>query len=114
MIGDRQHLIRKRAYEIWEQEGYPQGQHERHWDQATRDVDAQEGSQDASATDAELAAGAMAAGAGEAESPTLPDGLVGSTPPELSAPTNGTQPKRARKSPAPGGGSDQRLAGVRP
>ncbi|PLU57684.1 hypothetical protein BMJ22_33635 [Sinorhizobium medicae] len=34
-VGDqREELIRRRAYVIWEQEGRPDGQHERHWEQA--------------------------------------------------------------------------------
>ena len=32
--------IRARAHEIWVNEGRPEGSHERHWDQAQRDVDA--------------------------------------------------------------------------
>ena len=30
--------IRRRAYELWEEEGYPQGGHERHWAQAEREL----------------------------------------------------------------------------
>ena len=30
--------IRRRAYQIWEEEGYPEGGHERHWDQAVREL----------------------------------------------------------------------------
>lgn len=32
--------IRARAHEIWVSEGKPDGMHERHWDQAQKDVDA--------------------------------------------------------------------------
>ena len=31
-------LVRRRAYAIWEQEGRPDGQHERHWEQAAREM----------------------------------------------------------------------------
>jgi hypothetical protein len=34
MGADRHEKIRQRAYEIWEREGRPEGQHERHWHQA--------------------------------------------------------------------------------
>lgn len=33
-----EHLIQKRAHEIWEQEGRPHGRHEEHWRQAAEDV----------------------------------------------------------------------------
>lgn len=31
--------IRRRAYEIWEQEGRPEGRHEAHWAQASREME---------------------------------------------------------------------------
>lgn len=36
---DREDRIRRRAYDLWEREGRPEGEHERHWHQAARDVD---------------------------------------------------------------------------
>ena len=30
--------IRRRAYQIWEEEGYPEGGHERHWERAVREL----------------------------------------------------------------------------
>lgn len=30
--------IRRRAYEKWENEGRPEGEHERHWDEAVREL----------------------------------------------------------------------------
>lgn len=39
MTNDREERIRKRAHEIWEQEGQPAGRHDEHWDKATREVD---------------------------------------------------------------------------
>lgn len=41
MADDRQERIRNRAHQIWQQEGQPAGQHERHWHQAAADVDAE-------------------------------------------------------------------------
>jgi Protein of unknown function (DUF2934) len=35
--------IRRRAHEIWEREGRPEGRHEEHWTQARREVEAEEG-----------------------------------------------------------------------
>ena len=35
---EREELIRRRAYAIWEQEGRPDGQHQRHWEQAAREM----------------------------------------------------------------------------
>ena len=40
---DREDRIRRRAYDLWEQEGRPEGAHERHWHQAARDVDERPG-----------------------------------------------------------------------
>ena len=39
---DREKLVAARAYELWEQEGRPDGAHERHWHQAILDVQAVE------------------------------------------------------------------------
>jgi Protein of unknown function (DUF2934) len=37
--GDREDRIRQRAYEIWEQEGRPEGQDQRHWERAAQNLD---------------------------------------------------------------------------
>ncbi|WP_182308694.1 DUF2934 domain-containing protein [Ciceribacter thiooxidans] len=37
---DRDEHVRSRAYEIWEQEGRPDGEHERHWRQASEEFEA--------------------------------------------------------------------------
>ncbi|AZO08715.1 MULTISPECIES: DUF2934 domain-containing protein [unclassified Mesorhizobium] len=39
MTDDRQERIRRRAHEIWEQAGRPEGSHMEHWDQATAEID---------------------------------------------------------------------------
>ncbi|RUT95053.1 DUF2934 domain-containing protein, partial [Mesorhizobium sp. USDA-HM6] len=39
MTDDRQERIRRRAHEIWEQAGRPEGAHMEHWDQATAEID---------------------------------------------------------------------------
>jgi Protein of unknown function (DUF2934) len=36
---DREERIRQRAHQIWEQEGQPEGQAQRHWDRAAEDLD---------------------------------------------------------------------------
>jgi hypothetical protein len=38
MMPELEHLIQKRAHEIWEQEGRPDGRHEEHWRQAAEEV----------------------------------------------------------------------------
>jgi Protein of unknown function (DUF2934) len=43
MNGDREQLIAARAYQLWEEEGRPHGAHQRHWEQATREIEASEG-----------------------------------------------------------------------
>jgi hypothetical protein len=42
MTSDRQERIRQRAYEIWQREGERHGSHEQHWEQATREIDAED------------------------------------------------------------------------
>jgi len=42
MTDDRHHRIRQRAHAIWESQGRPHGQDRDHWDQATREVDAED------------------------------------------------------------------------
>ncbi|MDX8502783.1 DUF2934 domain-containing protein [Mesorhizobium sp. VK4C] len=39
MTDDRQERIRRRAHEIWEQAGRPEGAHMEHWDQAAAEID---------------------------------------------------------------------------
>ncbi|AZO00559.1 MAG: DUF2934 domain-containing protein [Mesorhizobium sp.] len=43
MTDDRQERIRRRAHTIWEQAGRPDGAHQQHWDQATAEIDSEEG-----------------------------------------------------------------------
>lgn len=52
MENDREELIRRRAYAIWEQEGRPDGQEQRHWEQAAREMQGQGGSNPDGATKA--------------------------------------------------------------
>jgi hypothetical protein len=42
MTDDRQHRIRQRAHAIWESHGRPHGNDRDHWDQATREIDAED------------------------------------------------------------------------
>ena len=42
MTDDRQHRIRQRAHEIWESHGRPHGADRDHWDQAIREIDAED------------------------------------------------------------------------
>lgn len=42
MATDRQDRIRHRAHEIWEKQGRPHGADYQHWDQATREIDAED------------------------------------------------------------------------
>ncbi|WP_137933786.1 DUF2934 domain-containing protein [Mesorhizobium comanense] len=49
MTDDRQERIRNRAHQIWQEEGQPAGQHERHWHQAAADIDREDGAGKSSA-----------------------------------------------------------------
>lgn len=43
MTDDREDRIRKRAYELWRQEGSPEGRPDDHWLQAEREIDRGDG-----------------------------------------------------------------------
>ena len=40
-MSDREQRIRERAHAMWLDEGQPAGEHERHWEAACREIDAQ-------------------------------------------------------------------------
>ncbi|HEV7310331.1 DUF2934 domain-containing protein [Ensifer sp.] len=42
---DREERIRRRAYAIWEKEGQPVGEEMRHWEQARREIEAEDPSE---------------------------------------------------------------------
>lgn len=42
MTNHRDERIQTRAHEIWEREGHPHGRDSDHWDQATREIDAED------------------------------------------------------------------------
>jgi Protein of unknown function (DUF2934) len=42
MSDERVERIKQRAHELWEQEGRPEGRHSEHWEQATREIEAEE------------------------------------------------------------------------
>ena len=48
--------IHKRAYEIWEREGRPDGQHDAHWEQARRECEAEDAAVPPAATPPEAPA----------------------------------------------------------
>jgi hypothetical protein len=41
MDANKEELIRRRAREIWEREGQPEGRATEHWEQAAREIDAE-------------------------------------------------------------------------
>jgi hypothetical protein len=83
MAGDREARIRARAHEIWEKEGRLPGEEIRHWEQASREIDAEE---------AESSPGTTAgAEKGSAEKDTTVGSKPGRKPPEGSG-----APKRGR------------------
>jgi len=40
MTPDNEQLVRERAYQIWEEEGWPEAREQLHWDRATREMQA--------------------------------------------------------------------------
>ncbi|MFC7543950.1 DUF2934 domain-containing protein [Siccirubricoccus deserti] len=90
-----QERIRRRAHEIWEREGRPEGRHEEHWAQACREIEGGGGpSLEPSAPD-------------DAPTPTAPGG--GATPAQSAAAANVLGPL-ARPRPARRGGRPVQLA----
>ena len=57
--------IRQRAYELWQQEGQPEGKQQEHWDQAVREIT---GNPNQSESGAQLDSGA--------DGETVPDNLT--------------------------------------
>lgn len=49
MQGDREERIRRRAHEIWEREGRPEGEHDAHWARACAEIDDEDRAGDVSA-----------------------------------------------------------------
>ena len=47
-MSDREQRIRERAHKIWEDEGCPEGQNQRHWDMAARQIDGEPDSENPS------------------------------------------------------------------
>ncbi|MGE6784486.1 DUF2934 domain-containing protein [Ensifer adhaerens] len=45
VVEDKNERIRRRAYAIWESEGRPVGEDMRHWEQARREIEAGEASE---------------------------------------------------------------------
>ena len=48
MDSDKDEKIRRRAYEIWQREGSPEGRSDEHWSQAARELEDEDGSSDES------------------------------------------------------------------
>jgi len=65
-MSDREARVRERAHQLWEQEGRPHGRDADHWDQAAREVDAEDNAAPAKkkAPRARKSAATPAAGAG--------------------------------------------------
>lgn len=58
-MADLEERIRRRAYELWERHGRPEGQHDSHWEMARQEVmaEAVDGGQEANGSEAMPAAG---------------------------------------------------------
>ncbi len=83
-----QDRIRRRAHEIWEQEGRPAGRHAEHWAQASREIEA-EGSE-----------APLPAPAAPDDSPTVTAPGGGSTPAQAAAAADAVgAPRKAETAP---------------
>lgn len=45
MNSDRQSRISERAYQLWESDGFPEGEHQNHWLRAEKELNEAEGSE---------------------------------------------------------------------
>lgn len=52
-MSDREEKIRERAYRLWVEEGQPEGRHDQHWEEARRQIDAEEKGANAKAASGE-------------------------------------------------------------
>jgi hypothetical protein len=96
--------VRERAYVIWEREGRPEGDPERHWARAEEELRAEEEERDrveaAGAGATEVAADDTASGTAGTETWTGPGGSVGGEPREAGA---GAGDQGGASTPAEGG-----------
>lgn len=92
MQGDREARIRHRAYEIWEQEGRPEGRHDEHWQRARHEVDQASEPVSASAAARKRPAAAPKQVPAEAAKPAAPGPSPASSP---------TAPRRRAQAPEP-------------
>ncbi|ASP86726.1 DUF2934 domain-containing protein (plasmid) [Sinorhizobium meliloti] len=53
---EKQERIRRRAYEIWERHGRPDGEQDRHWQQAEKELEGEGGASEAAMLEVRLAA----------------------------------------------------------
>jgi hypothetical protein len=79
MDSKRDEQIRRRAHQLWEREGRQHGQHEKHWHQASREIDDEASSDQASADGSGLEPARSNADARltDDKEPTLPDAPLG-------------------------------------
>ncbi|WP_341213270.1 DUF2934 domain-containing protein [uncultured Limimaricola sp.] len=101
MADDREERIRKRAYEMWERDGSPEGQDHAHWHDAAREIEAEMASE-TDKPEADIHAGDEGgAGLGSADV-TGAEGTAPAKAPRAKAPrkTAGSTAKAATKSAA--------------
>ena len=99
MDSKRDEQIRRRAHQLWEREGRQHGQHEKHWHQASREVD-EEVTGDGSGLEP-VSSNADARLTDDKE-PTLPDAPLGEA---VARAKRAATPRRSSKKTAPGKGS---------
>lgn len=106
MNTDREQRIRDRAYQIWEDQGRPEGGHEQHWLQAEREID-QEGhgnrtfstAGEAAETSAETAKPKRRSTRSAKGAAAQPES--GSTPAETAATEREVEPSRSKRGSSP-------------
>ncbi len=92
MSNTREEKIRQRAHALWEREGRPHGAHDRHWHQATSEVDAE----DATAA-GEPAAGTKSSAKAKASTMAAAPAKVPKAAQPAAARADASAPKSGRK-----------------
>ena len=100
MDSDKEEKIRRRAYEIWEAEGKPEGREQEHWERAAREIEQETSETGGGSTEppeeAGLSSGLQPGGTLPGASPANGEGSIGTGGGSTKGRRTGTA-KRAKK-----------------
>ena len=91
MEQDREEQIRRRAYEIWEGGGRPEGSHEAHWQQAERELEDEQTGTAGTSEESGEAQGVAASADSDADAPPTSPGQAADPSPAGMRPPSGSE-----------------------